>query len=459
MRNHQPFGTRCRRAFSIYNRIVCRRLAGATVRRHGAGVVTRVVTHVVTHVAKTHRAMSVATRFAYRFGATFLMGILLGVAGHATPIRLPSYATGDRLEIIEKENVRRRENGRYAGYVYREYRGLLHYVTGDNLTAQFDGMFYVLEDVSMLGNRSRSLTQSIASSILVSKSGPSTYREGAGYPRTLEFPALTGAPIEVGQKWREFGMRYVDPVLNGRLTGIRFYCEYRYDGLDLYNDEEVYSIYAQYALRYTGGDDSTGDPELAYVSGSHKARILIYADGSGRVFVRTQVDELYRFSDNREITQQGFLLTWLNDAVALDREETIRTVEQTLSDDDTRDIRVEERAEGVAISLESIHFVPDSPEILPDERDRLDILFAALSGVGTRTFLVIGHTADIGTVESQQVLSVERAQTVISGLVERGLSADRFVFTGKGGTEPIASNDDESGRAQNRRVEVIILDP
>ncbi len=72
--------------------------------------------------------------------------------------------------------------------------------------------------------------------------------------------------------------------------------------------------------------------------------------------------------------------------------------------------------------------------------------------------MAVGHTADIGSEESQYVLSVERARVIIQEMVERGIPADRFIYEGKGGTEPIAPNDTEEGKAKNRRVEFVILD-
>jgi len=63
----------------------------------------------------------------------------------------------------------------------------------------------------------------------------------------------------------------------------------------------------------------------------------------------------------------------------------------------------------------------------------------------------------VGSKESQYKLSVERAQTIIEEMVDRGLAPSRFVYQGIGGDEPVAPNDTEEGRAQNRRVEVIIL--
>jgi OmpA-OmpF porin, OOP family len=383
---------------------------------------------------------------------------VVAVSVHAEPIFLPVPTGGDRLEITEKENLRRRVGGTYTGYVYREFRGILAFESRDDDGDRYSGTFYLLEDLSKLGATARFLEDRVQSSIVVSRFGVASGDPDAPAPRTQGFPVLPADRVEVGSTWREYGTRIVEPGLDGKLTRVRFYCEYRYDGVVDYLGEEVYSIRAQYALRYRAGDDPDGDRELTSVSGSHIAQIAVATDGSGRTFIRTEVNESYRYRNGREITQEGFLLTWLGEGILFDRDETVRSVEETLEREGIDDVRVERRDEGVAITLEKIHFVPDSPQILPSEVDRLDLLYDALSPLPGLTFLVVGHTADVGTAESQLLLSVERAQTVIAALVERGIPADRFIYTGKGGTEPVAENETEAGRARNRRVEVIILD-
>ncbi|MGC9313020.1 MAG: OmpA family protein [Sediminispirochaetaceae bacterium] len=120
-------------------------------------------------------------------------------------------------------------------------------------------------------------------------------------------------------------------------------------------------------------------------------------------------------------------------------------------------IEVERTAEGIKLSLPAIHFFPDEARILPSEKTRLDRLAAVLKELPEAEFLVKGHTADVGSRESQYVLSVDRAKTIIEELGRRGLAPERFIFQGMGGDEPVAPNDTEEGRERNRRVEVIIL--
>ena len=70
---------------------------------------------------------------------------------------------------------------------------------------------------------------------------------------------------------------------------------------------------------------------------------------------------------------------------------------------------------------------------------------------------VSGHTDSIGSDQANQALSVQRANSVSNYLVGRGLMRERFEVIGMGERYPIASNDTDSGRAMNRRVEIRVV--
>ena len=76
-----------------------------------------------------------------------------------------------------------------------------------------------------------------------------------------------------------------------------------------------------------------------------------------------------------------------------------------------------------------------------------------------REVVVEGHTDNVGTDEYNLGLSRARANSVRDFLMLQGVSGMRIVAEGFGKLYPVASNDTESGRAQNRRVEIVILDP
>ena len=71
--------------------------------------------------------------------------------------------------------------------------------------------------------------------------------------------------------------------------------------------------------------------------------------------------------------------------------------------------------------------------------------------------LVIGHTDNIGTLAANQKVSESRAASVRAFAVEQGLNGSRIRTEGKNYSEPLASNDTDAGRAENRRVEIVIV--
>ena len=95
-------------------------------------------------------------------------------------------------------------------------------------------------------------------------------------------------------------------------------------------------------------------------------------------------------------------------------------------------------------------------DIKPAMRPVLDEMARNLDP-GVRVW-VVGHTDSTGSEATNRPLSVERAQAVRSYLVGRGVASTRINVDGRGEREPVASNDTEAGRAQNRRVEVLLAE-
>jgi outer membrane protein OmpA-like peptidoglycan-associated protein len=99
----------------------------------------------------------------------------------------------------------------------------------------------------------------------------------------------------------------------------------------------------------------------------------------------------------------------------------------------------------------------DSSELSAAARDNLRNLAQSLQKHGQTEVLLVGHTDNVGSQAYNQTLSERRAQSAASYLTSLGLSSSRVRSTGRGLTEPIASNDNEFGRQENRRVEVAIF--
>ena len=105
----------------------------------------------------------------------------------------------------------------------------------------------------------------------------------------------------------------------------------------------------------------------------------------------------------------------------------------------------------------NITFAFDSSNQQSQFHPILDNVADTLNEYNQTVIEVAGHTDSVGDSGYNQNLSVERAQSVANYLSGRGVMQQRMIVTGAGETRPIASNDTEAGRAQNRRVEITIV--
>lgn len=108
------------------------------------------------------------------------------------------------------------------------------------------------------------------------------------------------------------------------------------------------------------------------------------------------------------------------------------------------------------VALYGIQFDFDKAEIKPESRPTLDEIGKFLKAEPSISVVVAGHTDTKGAFDYNVDLSRRRASAVVADLTARyGIAADRLVPFGAGMAAPIASNDDETGRAKNRRVELV----
>ena len=139
------------------------------------------------------------------------------------------------------------------------------------------------------------------------------------------------------------------------------------------------------------------------------------------------------------------------------REEQERTREElraTLS----RLAEVRQEARGLVLTLPgSVYFEVNKSIVQPAMRSRLTEIARALSAAGEDAhFLIEGHTDADGSNEYNLELSRLRAEAVRSVLVAGGVPPDQIETQGYGETRPIASNRSSNGKAQNRRVEIVL---
>ncbi len=119
---------------------------------------------------------------------------------------------------------------------------------------------------------------------------------------------------------------------------------------------------------------------------------------------------------------------------------------------------VKQEARGMVITLSGgVLFASSKAELLPAAQVKLNSVAEALTQQDPDSKMVVeGHTDSQGAAKYNDDLSQRRAQTVRDYLVSRGIAADRVTAAGFGSTRSIADNKSAEGRANNRRVEIVV---
>ncbi|MGD9881268.1 MAG: OmpA family protein [Reyranella sp.] len=108
------------------------------------------------------------------------------------------------------------------------------------------------------------------------------------------------------------------------------------------------------------------------------------------------------------------------------------------------------------VALYGLYFDTDKAELKAESAPSLAEIAKLLKGQPGLKVFIVGHTDNVGGYDYNMGLSQRRAKSVVDRLVQQhGIVADRLKPVGAGLIAPVASNDDESGRAKNRRVEIV----
>jgi len=121
-------------------------------------------------------------------------------------------------------------------------------------------------------------------------------------------------------------------------------------------------------------------------------------------------------------------------------------------------VTVQRVEEGIALSFDSgLLFGFDTSALRDASKENLEKLARIMSDDNETNLMIVGHTDSTGDENYNLRLSERRSQSAANYLIEQGIAADRVQVEGRGEYEPIADNDTEAGRQENRRVEVAIF--
>lgn len=131
--------------------------------------------------------------------------------------------------------------------------------------------------------------------------------------------------------------------------------------------------------------------------------------------------------------------------------------EADLIDPFRKDIPLKPVKEGESIILRNIFFATDSFNLLPQSKAELEQLVNFMRVNPGLVIEISGHTDNVGTAQYNQLLSERRARSVYDFLVNAGIDPRRLQYKGYGALNPVSTNDDEQGRALNRRTEMRVI--
>ncbi len=112
--------------------------------------------------------------------------------------------------------------------------------------------------------------------------------------------------------------------------------------------------------------------------------------------------------------------------------------------------------DGLLVSLKGMSFPLEEATLTEEMKENLEPLATFLQEHPDRKLTIEGHTDDTGPVPFNDTLSEHRAIAVKTFLIDQGISPQRLTSRGRGQSSPLAPNDSDEGREQNRRFEIVI---
>ncbi|MCD6122655.1 MAG: OmpA family protein, partial [Spirochaetales bacterium] len=269
--------------------------------------------------------------------------------------------------------------------------------------------------------------------------------------------------LKVGDKWTARGEEVHDLRRSFGINDAFHFpinVNYIYKGKIKKNGRELFVIGIDYSVFYKVKYKYRYSNIVPSVITGYSHQTYYWNNDSGKPeSYREEFDFIYHLTSGDYVEYEGTAEGNVIHSITLDKKKAVEQIQKQIKENNLPDTTVKEDKHGVTINLENIHFPPNSPILVPAEKGKLDVIGKILKQFPNRDILITGHTAKIGTEQSCQVLSEERAKAVGDYLLSIGAKkATQMIFRGKGAKEPVADNSTEEGRKLNRRVEITILE-
>lgn len=280
-------------------------------------------------------------------------------------------------------------------------------------------------------------------------------------PMVRDVPVFTGYPLRPGESWTAPGVEVFDLELGfgiPEIIEIHFEADYHYMGPVERDGRNLHAVSIGYGFSWHPEDLNGWEQYELYpveIAGVFEQEVYWDAVAGRNYAEEGMFSYTCTMNDGHAYTFRGSSQGKAVYVEHMDKDALVEEIEE-LSDDN---ISAESVDDGVSVSLENIHFVPDRAEMLPGQEALLDRIAGVLTKYPDRDILVVGHTAKVPGYGDGISLSEMRAETVAQYFIKNGIrEASQVMIRGKGNTEPVGDNSTEEGRRRNRRVEIIIME-
>ncbi|MDR0539474.1 MAG: OmpA family protein [Spirochaetaceae bacterium] len=391
------------------------------------------------------------------------------------------YTVGDKFRIISEINEQYFKNSVLLN-TSNIHNRISTEVTGfENGKAFHKGLFQVMVDKTAAdGSKSLNITNEYTSQFQRDALGKMQVSRIYAFPSVRNVPVFPKESIKTGDTWFENGEEVHDMQGNfgmKDLLRIPFNAKYKYLGEQTWRGKKYPAFLVTYKIRQNLDDYFEKNPRRYITQNNTKSDVnkeivitSITGETDQTIFWDTKLGQpaasrgtfslRFNMSDGTVHEFRSKEEAEIIYSEEMNRDVIAGEVEKKLRDSGINGATVKKVEGGVSISIDNIQFEGDSAFLRASEKQKLDKIAAVLERYASRDILVAGHTADAGgTQESHIKLSESRAAAVAGYLVQKKVRpAGRIMTKGYGTSAPIAGNDTPEGRAQNRRVEIILLE-
>lgn len=334
-------------------------------------------------------------------------------------------------------------------------------------TAVHSGKFMTSEKSVLVGTADKqtfNFGEEYLSEFSRDRFGVYTIDESYFMPVVRDVPVFPDKSVSVGEEWTYDGHEAHDLRRAFDLKTpykVPFTAHYKYLGVVEQDKKRLDMIQVYYELEFTlKSKNMNSMDENPETTKGFSSQIIFWDNDKGtidsyketfKIIIETNLGNVLVFTGqaHAEVTEFNRTAT----------KENVESIEKKISDLGVENVNVKAGEKGLTISIENIQFEADSDILRESEKQKLKKLAQILKEYPDNDLLVTGHTALRGTFESRQELSEKRASSVADYLISIGVKDKYHIFTqGKGGQEPVASNNTGEGRSKNRRVEITLLD-